>query len=130
MSQLNEDDNAPVKPVDFTLPIIRELCAKWIVEMTSYISDHPSIIVNGFICSGITGAIDGDACEEDVQDESELSSDSEAESHSNESLDEFNKEEDMLDQDNTTCNNEGTMPELEIDPTDDICVDNKVIIIS
>ena len=131
MSQLNEDDNAPVKPVDFTLPIMRELSAKWIVEMASYISDHPSIIVNGFIRSGITGAIDGDACEEDVQDESELSSDSEAECHSNESLDEFNMEEDMLDQDNTMCNNEGTMPELEIDPTDDdICVDNEVIVIS
>ena len=48
-----------LQPVDMGLPIMRELGAKWIEEMVKYISDNPQFVVRGFICSGISLALDG-----------------------------------------------------------------------
>ena len=42
----------------------KELGAKWLVDMATYISNSPQIIVNGFIRSGITAAVDG----QDIED--------------------------------------------------------------
>ena len=51
---------------------MKELGAKWLVDMASCISNNPSFTVNGFICSGITGALDGvvdDSSEPEQEDE-------------------------------------------------------------
>ena len=40
------------------MQVVKQI-AKWLVDMAKYISDNPQFIVNGFIRSGITGALDG-----------------------------------------------------------------------
>ena len=44
--------------------------AQWLVDMANYFASNPMIIVNGFVKSGITGALDGDI-EKDEEDEDE-----------------------------------------------------------
>ena len=78
MKQLEDSDTAQVQPVRLPLPAMKELGAKWLVDMASYIADHPKIIVNGFIRSGITGALDG-------VEESEFSEESEGDDQNPES---------------------------------------------
>ena len=65
--------------------MLKEIGAKWLVEMFEYICDNPQIIVNCFIHSGITAAFDGDLqseillSEDSGSDSSVDSSDSEVE---------------------------------------------------
>ena len=54
--------------------MLKELGAKWLVEMTEYISKNPEIIVNGFIRAGICGALD-DKETEDHEEVDEIESD-------------------------------------------------------
>lgn len=56
---------AEVQPTSLGMPILKEVEAQWLVGMTKYTSDNPQFIVNGFICSGITGAVDGQEWESD-----------------------------------------------------------------
>ena len=42
-----------------SLPVIKELGTKWMVETAEYISENPQFITNGFIQAGIAGALDG-----------------------------------------------------------------------
>ena len=51
-------DIADLNPISLSMPILKELGAKWLVEMEEYLSNNPQIIVNGFIQSGICGALD------------------------------------------------------------------------
>ena len=54
---------------------MKQVGAKWLVEMVEYISDNPRFIVNGFLWSGITGALDGDSeADDDLLDDSETDS--------------------------------------------------------
>ena len=46
-------------PANLGLPALKEIGAKWLVEMEVYICDNPQIIVNGFIHLRITAALDG-----------------------------------------------------------------------
>ena len=75
-----------LQPIRLDLGVLKELMAKWLVEMAEYFADNPLIIVNGFIRSGITGALDGDMEEqeesevEDEEEESDVDSESELES--------------------------------------------------
>ena len=62
-------------PVSLDLPSLKELGAKWLVEMFEYIADNPQFIVNGFIRAGIPGALDSIQPAEDA-----TSADSEFES--------------------------------------------------
>ena len=48
-----------LQPIDLSLPALKEIGAKWLVDRANYISENPQFIVNGFIHSGITGALDG-----------------------------------------------------------------------
>ena len=59
--QLNEsenDDATDLEPINLGLPILRELGAKWLVEVSEYFEENPQIMVNGFMRAGITGALD------------------------------------------------------------------------
>jgi len=57
-----------LQPVDLSLPALRELGAKWLVEMAEYISSNPSFIVKGFSRSGISRALDGTDSDEEETD--------------------------------------------------------------
>ena len=48
-----------LQPINLGMPILKEIGAKWLVEMADYISDNPQFIINGFIRSRIAGAADG-----------------------------------------------------------------------
>ena len=60
MKQLHEQENETVdlEPINLGLPVLRELGAKWLVEMAEYFEADPQIIVNGFIRAGIAAALD------------------------------------------------------------------------
>ena len=64
----------------------KELSAGWLVEMFEHISGNPQFIVNGFIHSGISGALDD-------KEEAELNTLS-SESHSSDELTDSDKETD------------------------------------
>ena len=63
MKQLEGRDDdleaAELQPIEMGMPIMKEISAKWLVDLAEYMSDNPQIIVNGFIRSGIPGAVDG-----------------------------------------------------------------------
>ena len=59
------DIDQELQPIDLSLPILRELGAKW---MASYFANNPDIIVKGFIKLGISGALDGVYTEEEGMD--------------------------------------------------------------
>ena len=63
MKQLEGRDDdleaAELQPIEMGMPIMKEISAKWLVDMAEYMSDNPQIIVNSFIRSGIPGAVDG-----------------------------------------------------------------------
>ncbi len=41
-------------PVDLRLSIVKPLSAKWFVQLSDYLKEHPDIIKNGFRGAGIT----------------------------------------------------------------------------
>ena len=65
MKQLDgkEDEATEVQPINLGLPMLKELGAKWLVQMAEYFADNPHIIVNGFIRAGITSALDNTCIE-------------------------------------------------------------------
>lgn len=79
MKQLEGRDieSAQLQPINLGMPVLKELGAKWMVEMAAYFGENPQIIVNGFLKSGIAGALDGHI-ECTPEDESEDDSDSDA----------------------------------------------------
>lgn len=46
-------------PIDLSSAVVKEKSAKWLVELAEYMANHPDIIVNGFIKTGISTALDG-----------------------------------------------------------------------
>ena len=87
--QLEESDieSTALQPINLGLPMMKELGAKWMVEMAQYFADNPQIIVNGFIKAGIIGALGSDM---DIQDEPE-----------NDSTNDIDSEDNASDQDDT-----------------------------
>ena len=55
-----EDVDVDMEPVDISLAHLKELGGKWMVGMAEleYIAENPQIIVNGFVRSVITTALD------------------------------------------------------------------------
>ena len=72
-------ETAGLQPVDLSMPVLKEKGAEWLSEMGEYLSDNPQIIVNGFIRSGISDAIDGNNKEDSGSNDS-YESDGESES--------------------------------------------------
>ena len=68
--------------------MLRELGAKWIVEMAEYLSDNPQFITNGFEKAGILEALDGiqeeDVAELEIDFEGFSSADEDSEEELNE----------------------------------------------
>lgn len=61
----NDIESVDLKPVNLALPVLKELGARWMVEMAEYFNDNPQIIVNGFVKAGIAGAVDGHVDEQE-----------------------------------------------------------------
>ena len=62
MKQLEERDDleaAEIQPIEMGMPLMKEISAKWLVDVAQYLSDNQQIIMNGFVHSGIPGAVDG-----------------------------------------------------------------------
>ena len=59
-AQLEDEADVNIEPIDLTMAVMKEASASWLVEMWDYISDNPQFIVNGFLHSGISKALDGD----------------------------------------------------------------------
>ncbi len=56
---MDDAEGLEIQPFELGMSVLKEVSAKWLVEMVQYITDNPQFIVNGFIRSGITAAIDG-----------------------------------------------------------------------
>ena len=79
--ELDDLEEAELTPIDLSMPVMKEASAKWFVDAAEYISDNPSLIVSGFIHSGITSAFDGNL--QDIEDDDipgDLISDTDSES--------------------------------------------------
>ena len=92
---ITDIETAEIKPIDLGLPVLKEIGPTWLVDIASYISHSPQFIVNGFICSGITGALDahysGDQPEQETGDMDESGHDQETDSQND--SDESDEEE-------------------------------------
>ena len=49
-------DIVDVEPIDLSMGMVKEIGAKWLVDMVNYIGDNPQFIVNGFIHAEIAKA--------------------------------------------------------------------------
>ena len=73
LGEVGDMEELEIQPIDLSMKAIKELSTKWLVNAVKYISDNPGIIVNGFIRSGILGALDGEASEDSsVVDDQEI----------------------------------------------------------
>ena len=61
-----------LQPVNLGLPALKELGVKWLVDMATYISNNPQMIVNGFIHSRITATVDGQDIEDTEDQDQDL----------------------------------------------------------
>ena len=52
-------EGAELKSINMSMPVLKEIGGKWLVGMAEFLTKNPRFIVNGFLRSGITGAIDG-----------------------------------------------------------------------
>ena len=60
------------------LPVVKELGAKWMVEMSEYFAANPQIIANGFVKAGITGSLDRENTSEHQEEEDNMESETES----------------------------------------------------
>jgi hypothetical protein len=62
-----DTESTDLEPVSLSLPVLKELGAKWLVQMGEYFADNPQIIVNGFVKAGIAAALDGQEDQQEVE---------------------------------------------------------------
>ena len=74
--ELDDLEDIDIQPIDLSMPVMKEVSARWIVDAVERISDNPQLIVSGFLRSGISGAFDGnlDVVEEEENDSGNESS--------------------------------------------------------
>lgn len=71
-----EDEATEIQPINLGLPMLKEVGARWLVQMAEYFANNSQIIINGFIRAGITSALDHVSSEpENLQDEDDTESD-------------------------------------------------------
>ena len=60
MKQLEgrEIESAKLHPINLGMPVLKELGARWMVEMAAYFGENPQTIVNGVVKAGIAEALD------------------------------------------------------------------------
>ena len=65
--ELEDLEDIAIQPINLSMPVMKEVSARWLVVIVGRISDNPHLIVSGFLRSGITGAFDGNL--DDTQEE-------------------------------------------------------------
>ena len=50
--------SAELNPVDLSMAVVKEITGKWLVNRANHISNNPHFIVNGFVHSGASKALD------------------------------------------------------------------------
>ena len=65
--ELEDLEDIAIQPIDLSMPVMKEVSARWLVDIVGRISDNPHLIISGFLRSGITGAFDGNL--DDTQEE-------------------------------------------------------------
>ena len=82
IDQLGDHDieSVELEAIDLGLGNLKEIRGKWMVNMGSYIASNLQFTVNGFLKSGISGALDGHddtdkAADEILEDADEVSDD-------------------------------------------------------
>ena len=58
LQDVSDIESVAIQPVNLSMAAVKELSAKWLVDMFEYVSDNPQFIVNGFRRAGITYALD------------------------------------------------------------------------
>ena len=48
-----------IQSINLGMPVLKEVGARWLVQMVEYISNNPQFIVNGFVSFRISSAING-----------------------------------------------------------------------
>ena len=71
--QCEEQSGVPLQdvilePIDLSMAVIKNVSAKWFVEMAEYIGNNPQFIVNGFAKAGICRALDGITSDDELDD--------------------------------------------------------------
>ena len=69
LSDESDIQSTNLQPINLGLPLLKELGAKWMVEMLEYFAANPQIIVNGFVKAGIAGALDRKEVSDEQQEE-------------------------------------------------------------
>ena len=64
---LEDLEDIAIQPIDLSMPVMKEVSAKWLVDVVERISDNPQLIVSRFLHSGITRAFDGNL--DDIQEQ-------------------------------------------------------------
>ena len=73
-----DTDSTNLQPISVGLPVLKEMGAKWMMEMAEYFAENPLTIINGFIKAGFAGALDGHKDGQELdQNDSENETDSE-----------------------------------------------------
>ena len=62
---MDDFEAAEIQPVDLSMQVVKEVGAKWLVDMAEFISENPQFVVNVFIKSGALDQI-ADSDEEDT----------------------------------------------------------------
>jgi len=93
--ELDDIEAVELQPVPLTSSVLKEVEAKWLVEMFEYFERNPQIIVHGFLRSGISAALDGELVEsnEEGTEESDDSGSSSDESTFDEESEDSSLEE-------------------------------------
>lgn len=81
------------QPIDMSMQVIKEVGAPWLVELYEYMHENPDIVVNGFVKSGMSKAMDG-LIDSDLELQEEQESDSDMED--DEDIQEYEYDSDSL----------------------------------
>ena len=61
-------EDVTLDAVDLSLAYMKNIGAKWLMEVAKYIADNPQFIVNGFTCAGICRALDGWSSDDELDE--------------------------------------------------------------
>lgn len=68
---MDDLEQADIQPIDMSMQVLKEVGAPWLVKTMEYISENPQFIVNGFVKSGLSAAMDGVFEEEKTTEDKE-----------------------------------------------------------
>ena len=96
LQQCEDQSHVPLsdislEPIDMSMPVMKNISAKWFVKAAEYIADNPQFIVNGFVKAGICRALNGITSDDELDDllhimDSNYEASTESESDSSDNL--------------------------------------------